>query len=127
MSKRILVIDDDEAIRKFFLLSLEDTGYQVVTVASGQKGVEAAEEGKYDLIYLDLKMPGMDGVETLRELRKIDKDVPVYIITAFHGEFFDQLKDVAQDGIDFELVHKPIDTVQLIAVTKGVFEGPQEI
>jgi hypothetical protein len=51
--------------------------------------------------------------------------VPVYIITAFQGEFFDQLKDMAQDGIDFELVHKPIDTVQLMALTKGVLEGPQ--
>ncbi len=127
MSKRILVIDDDEAIRKFFLLSLEDTGYQVVTVPSGQKGVQAVEKDKYDLVYLDLKMPGMDGVETLRELRKIDKEVPVYIITAFHGEFFDRLKDVEKDGMDFEIIHKPIDTVQLMAVTKGVLEGPQEI
>ncbi len=125
MSKRILVIDDDEAIRKFFILTLEDTEYQVDTVPSGEKGVEAVQKDKYGLIYLDLKMPGMNGVETLRELRKIDKDVPVYIITAFQGEFFDQLKDMAQDGIDFELVHKPIDTVQLMALTKGVLEGPQ--
>ncbi len=125
MSKRILVIDDDEAIRKFFILTLEDTKYQVDTVPSGEKGVEAVQKDKYGLIYLDLKMPGMNGVETLRELRKIDKDVPVYIITAFQGEFFDQLKDMAQDGIDFELVHKPIDTVQLMALTKGVLEGPQ--
>ena len=126
MSKRILVIDDDEAIRKFFLLSLEDTEYQMDTVDSGEKALALAQKTKYDLIYLDLKMPGMDGIEALRELRKIDEDVPVYIVTAFHGDYLDPLKEVERDGIDFELLHKPIDSGQLITVTKGVLEGPEQ-
>ena len=124
MSKSILVIDDDEAIRKSFTLALYDTGYKVETVELGEKGIEKAKETKFDLIYLDLKMPGLDGVETLRELRKLDENVPIYIVTAFHAEFFDQLKRATQDGIDFEVLHKPIGADQIVLVTKGVLEGP---
>ena len=69
-------------------------------------------------------MPGMNGVGTLRELRKIDRDVPVYIITAFHEEFFDQLKSTAEDGTDFQVLRKPFDSGQLISITKGVLEKP---
>ena len=123
--KRILVIDDDEAIRKLFLLSLEGKGFQIDTAESGEKGIEIMQQTKYDLIYLDLKMPGMNGVETLRDLRKMNKDVPVYIITAFHEEYFDQLKAAEEDGIDFELLKKPFDSEQLVLVTKGILDGPE--
>lgn len=124
MKRRILVIDDDEAIRKLFALTLEETGYQIDTVESGEKGIEAARQTGYDLIYLDLKMPGMDGVETLRALRKMDRDVPVYIVTAFHGEFLSQLESAEKEGIEFELLRKPIGTAQLVDVTKGILDGP---
>lgn len=124
MSKRLLIVDDDEAIRKSFTLTLEDTEYQTETAASGEKAIEMAQDSKFDLIFLDLKMPGLDGVQTLRELRKIDKDVPVYIVTAFHTEFLDQLKSAQKDGIEFELLRKPIGSAQLIDVTRGVLEGP---
>jgi CheY-like chemotaxis protein len=122
--KRILVIDDDEAVRKLFLLSLEETGYNVYTVSSGMDGIKAFKEGQYDLIFLDLKMPGMNGVETLRKLRKIDRVVPVYIITAFHDEFFSQLKKAEEEGMDFDVLRKPFDRRQLITATKGILEGP---
>ena len=124
MSKRILVIDDDEGIRKSFSLTLDDGGYGVDTAESGEKGVQMFRSGQYDLIYLDLKMPGMNGVETLRELRKTDKEVPVYIVTAFHAEFLDQLKHAAADGIDFQLLRKPIGSDDLIAITGGVLGDP---
>lgn len=124
MSKSILVIDDEEVVRKSFTLALEDTEYQVDTVESGEKGIEKEQKNKYDLIFLDLKMPGLNGVETLRELRKIDKNVPIYIITAFHKEFFDQLKKAKEDGLKFEIAHKPIGSDQIILVTKSILEGP---
>ena len=122
--KRVLVIDDDEAIRKLFLLSLEDTGYHINTAASGMRGVELLKAEEYNIIFLDLKMPEIDGVETLRELRKIDKKVPIYIITAFHEEFFDQLRGAEKNGIDFEVLRKPFDSEQLVSVTTGILEQP---
>ncbi|MCK4575501.1 response regulator [candidate division WOR-3 bacterium] len=122
MMKRILVVDDDEAIRKLFLLSLEGKGFQINTAGTGKKAIEIAKQVKYDLIFLDLKMPGMNGIETLRELRKINMNVPIYIITAFHEEFFNELKSVEEDGIDFELLKKPFDTEQLISVANEILE-----
>ena len=123
MSSRILVIDDDAFIRKSFILALEDTGYQVDTVESGEKGIEMEQNDRYDLIFLDLKMPGLNGVETLRELRKIDMAVPIYIVTAFHKEFFEGLKKAGEDGMDFELVKKPIGAAHIVLVAKSALEG----
>lgn len=125
MSKNILVIDDDEQVRLAFVLALEDEGFDLDTVESGEKGLEKIKGRKYNLIFLDLKMPGLNGVETLRELRKLDKEVPVYIVTAFHQEFFDQLKNLRNDGIHFELVSKPMNRGQIILVTNSILRGPQ--
>jgi DNA-binding response OmpR family regulator len=126
MIRRILVVDDDEAIRKVFLLALEGTEFQVDTAPSGEKGVEMVKEEKYDLIYLDLKMPGMDGVETLRKLKAMDKEVPVYIITAFYGEFVEELTKAKQEGLEFELMKKPLTMKQIVTLTRGILEGPRE-
>ena len=120
MEKRILIIDDEESIRKAFSLSLEDAGYAADTAATGEEGLEKVKADQYDMILLDLKMPGMDGVETLRGIRKLYEDLPVYIITAFHAEFFDQLQSATKDGIEFELLRKPIESDDLCAIVDGV-------
>ena len=125
MGKRVLVIDDDEPTRELFSQALEDTEYQVETVESGEKGIEKAQDAKYDLIFLDLKMLGLDGVQTLRELRRIDEDVPVYIVTAFHPEFFNKLKSATADGTDFEIVKKPISSDRIVFLARSVLEGPE--
>lgn len=124
MSKRILVIDDEEAIRKSFLLALEESGYEVDTAESGEAGIEMQRKTKYDLIFLDLNMPGISGVETLREIRKQEPGLPVYIVTAFYREFLKDLTSVEKDGIGFELLKKPIGADEILLVTKGALEGP---
>lgn len=118
--KKILVIDDEESVRKAFSLALEDTDYLVDIAESGEKGIEKYRNEVHDMIYLDLKMPGMNGVETLREIRRINDNVPVYIVTAFHQEFLEQLQSVQRDGISFELLNKPVNLDQIIMVTEGV-------
>jgi len=124
MSKQILVIDDEKAIRNSFTLTFEESEYMIDTAESGEKGIEITQEKKYDLIFLDLKMPGMDGVETLRKLRETDKDTPIYIITAFHQEFLDKLRKAEEDGIDFEVIRKPVDSEQLTHIVKGILDKP---
>lgn len=125
MSKKILVIDDDAAIRKSFQLALEDTEFEVETAESGIKGIQHEQERPSDLIYLDLKMPGLNGVETLREIRKIRPTTPIYIITAFHAEFFDQLKEAEENGIPFEILRKPISGEQIELVTQSILGQPR--
>ncbi len=122
MSKRILVIDDDEAIRKSFLLSLEDTEYQIDTAESGEKGIEMEKDAGYDLVYLDMKMPGLNGAQTLRKLREVDPNVIVYIVTAFHKEFMSELKALSSDGIRFELLRKPLGSDDIVKITDTILQ-----
>ena len=120
MAKRILVVDDDQAVRNSFELALEDLGYELDTAETGEKGLEMGKANKYDLIYLDLRLPGMSGVEVLHEIRKGNKDTPIYIITAFHKDYFDELRMTQQAGIDFQLLRKPIDSDQIVELTKAM-------
>ena len=124
MTKRILIIDDEEAVRKAFILALEDSGYQIDIAKSGDSGVEKFKESNHNLIFLDLKMPKKDGVETLQELRRINKNVPIYIATAFQGEFLDKLKAASETGLSFELLQKPIGMDKINLITKAILEGP---
>ena len=122
MNKHILVIDDDAGIRESLSLVLGDAGYQVDTVESGKQGIQKARRNKYDLIFLDIKMAGMDGIETLQEIRKMGKKIPVYIITAFQREYFRRLEDAKQDGMDFEVIEKPFDRKRLLSLVKDILE-----
>jgi len=123
MSKRILVIDDEETIRKLFVAALKDTSYEVDTANSGEQGIGLEQKTRYDLVFLDLKMPGLNGVETLRRLWELDPGVPVYIITAFHKEFLDELGSAAEDGISFEILHKPFGVDEINLLVRSVLEG----
>jgi DNA-binding response OmpR family regulator len=123
MSKRILVIDDNEAVRRSFTLALEDVDCQVDTAESGEAGIDKASNTEYDLIFLDLKMPGVNGVETLIRLRDNGCKMPIYIVTAFHEEFIDQLRVAAEKDYEFEIMRKPIDSQDLVRATKAILEG----
>ncbi len=123
MSKRILVIDDEETIRKLFVEALKDTPYEVDTASSGEQGIGLEQKTRYDLVFLDLKMPGLNGVETLRRLWELDPGVSVYITTAFHKEFLDQLGSAAEDGISFEILHKPFGADEINLLVRSVLEG----
>ncbi|MEO0083501.1 MAG: sigma-54 dependent transcriptional regulator [candidate division WOR-3 bacterium] len=80
---RILVIDDEEIMRESLSDWLKEDGYEVLAVEDGIKGLEQAKTGEWNVILLDLKMPKMDGLEVLREIKKLKLDIPVIIITAY--------------------------------------------
>lgn len=122
--KNILVIDDEVAIRRSFELALEDTGYQVKTVESGEKGIDEIQKHTYQLVFLDLKMPGMNGVKTLRKIREFSLTLPVYIVTAFHKEFLMELDEVRKAGLPFQLLRKPIGSVEILALSQSVLDRP---
>lgn len=69
-------------------------------------------------------MPGLNGIETLRRLREIDPGMPIYIITAFQKKFLDQLETAAEDGLSFEILHKPAAADQINPLVRSVLEGP---
>jgi len=82
MSK-ILVIDDEATIRKVFIKLLAQEKYKVFTASNGKKGIEITKKEKPDLIILDLKMEGLDGIETLKRIKKFNKHVIVIVLTAY--------------------------------------------
>ncbi|MBW8002921.1 MAG: response regulator [Planctomycetes bacterium] len=125
MNKQILVIDDDLAIRKSFALAFEGTDYQVDTAESGEAGIKKASKTEYDLIFLDLKMPGINGIEVLIRLRDGGHKMPIYIITAFHKEFIEQLRIASKGDYEFEVLKKPIETDDLVGIARAVLEGDE--
>ena len=85
MTHRILVIDDETGIRDAFELALAgDPQLAVETAASGAEGIAKAAAARPDLVFLDLNMPEMNGVETMRRLLGADPTLRIYIVTAFH-------------------------------------------
>ena len=82
MKKRILIIDDDSNICRTASRILEGAGYEVVTASDGLEGISRFSEGKFDLVYTDMVMPRMTGLEVLRSIRDQNNDIPVVLITA---------------------------------------------
>jgi len=82
-SASILVIDDEEIIQALFKETLEKLGHKVMTAGTGPEGLELVKQQDFDLVFLDLKMPGMDGAELFRQTRTIKPQLPVIIITGY--------------------------------------------
>lgn len=123
MRRRILVIDDEEGVRDAFDLALDATAYEVVTAANGLEGLARAAEATPDLVILDLKMPHLDGVETLRRLRLQCPGIMVYILTAFYEEYLRPLAGLSAEGAEFELVRKPLDADQIRGIIAAALDG----
>jgi CheY-like chemotaxis protein len=121
----VLVIDDDRAVRDAFELALLDEGYEVQLASGGQQGLDLAGARRPDLVFLDLKMAGMDGVETLRRLQAMDASIPVYIVTAFAQEFMQGLRQARQENIRFQLAAKPLGPEQIRAIAKVALDAGQ--
>lgn len=86
MMKEVLVVDDDPAVRNALKKSLTKRGYKTITVPSGEEAIKKIKDRRPDLVLLDIRMPGMDGVETLRKIRDFDKKLPVIMVTAHRAE-----------------------------------------
>jgi two-component system, response regulator, stage 0 sporulation protein F len=111
----ILVVDDEEHIRLLFKEELEDEGYAVDLASNGLEALEKVKRSAYDVIVLDIKMPGMDGIQALAEIKKINKDQPVILCSAY-GEFKQDFASWVSDGY----IVKSADTRELKEMIKRV-------
>ena len=80
---RILVIDDDQAVRLTIQLVLERAGHEVTLADSGRQGVQLFGDDDFDLLIVDIFMPGMDGLETMRDIHRLRPAVPVVVISGY--------------------------------------------
>src|SRR5215467_485242 len=97
---RILVIDDEGAIRDSLKMTLEYEGYEFVGAATGQEGLALAEREAPDLVLLDVKMPGMDGLEVLDRLHAMNETLPIVMISA-HGTPSTAVEAIRKGAVDF--------------------------
>ena len=95
--RTILVVDDEQSIRFLYREELEEDGYRVITAADGEEALRKVRKEKPDLITLDIRMPGMDGIDVLHRIREMDKEIPVIMSTAY-GEYRNDFNVWASDA-----------------------------
>ncbi len=105
---KILFVDDDAGILEAAKTALELYGYDVVTASSGEECLQKI--GEADIVFLDIKMPGMNGIEVLKEIKKRDRDLPVIMITAYAT--VDTAIEAMKEGA-FDYIRKPFDVEEL--------------
>ena len=120
---RLLIIEDETAIAELERDYLELAGHEVIIADDGIKGKRKALEESYDLVILDLMLPGMDGYEVCRELRKTSK-VPIIMLSA-KGEIFDKVLGLELGADDYMI--KPFDSKELVARVKAVLRRYQPV
>ena len=103
--KKILVIDDEKATLSMFRLFLDAYGYTVYTAENGEQGLEIYRREKPAIVLTDIKMPGIDGLSVLQQIREIDPNTAVIVITG-HGDAALAEQAVALDAVAF--ISKPI-------------------
>src|SRR5512147_2905617 len=121
---KILVVEDDRTVGQYVLRGLQEQGFQADLVPDGTEALNASSHGNYDLIVLDLRLPGMTGFEVLRTLRDRGNTTPVLVLTA-------------QDSVDFKVqalrsgaddyVTKPFAFEELLARVEALGRRPKEI
>jgi DNA-binding response OmpR family regulator len=109
---KILMVDDEEQFRRTTAKILTRKGYETTSAGSGEEAIEVLRKAPHDVVVLDIKMPGMDGHETLAEIKKIDPDVPVIMLTG-HGALESARQSLKSGAFDY--LNKPCDMDLLAA------------
>ncbi|MFA4889635.1 MAG: response regulator [Candidatus Omnitrophota bacterium] len=120
MAKKILVIDDDVLVMKTVSRYLKTCGYEVTAVTSGEEAIKQSASSAYDLIIADMRMPGMNGIETIKKIREICQKqgktkIPEIIITGYAS---DEAQEEAKAAGISEYIYKPFEIAVFIDAVK---------
>lgn len=113
----LLIVDDQTGVRRLLYEAFCEEGYRVEMASSGQEAIKKVSNKIPSLVLLDIKMPGMNGLETLDELRKISPEVPVVMMTAY-GEL-DIIAEAKKRGVQ-HYINKPFDLDEVRYLIKGL-------
>ncbi|SKA08103.1 response regulator [Selenihalanaerobacter shriftii] len=119
MVKKILIIDDEKNIRNTLRQCLQTDQYEVETAVNGEDGVRKFKKNNYDLVLLDMKMPGMDGMETLGKLKEINSKADVIMITAY-GTIETAVKSMKLGACDY--LRKPFSPTEIREIVDRVLD-----
>lgn len=118
MSRKILIVEDDPDIAKLIVMHVKEAGFEALHVVSGEQGLEAFARSKPDFVVLDLMLPGIDGLEVCKRIRKQNEQVPVLMLTAKSTEL-DRVLGLELGADDY--LTKPFSVVELMARIKAMF------
>ena len=116
----ILVIDDDDQLRLSFCRLLKEENYTVISAASGEAGLDIVRGTLLDLVILDMRLPGMNGMETFKEIRKVDTKLPVIIVTAY-GTTDIAIEATKMGAYDYVL--KPFEVPEMLTLIRQAIEA----
>ena len=116
MARKILIIDDEAAIRSSLTGALKDENYEVMAAGSGEEGLDFVANNPYDIVLLDVWMPGIDGMETLKRIKSVVPDLPVIIMSG-HGNIETAVKATKLGAYDF--VEKPLSLEKLLVTLRN--------
>ena len=126
---RVLVVDDDQEICEFMETFLAKDGYEVDSLSDAEMAAETVRQGDYHLVVLDLMMPKVDGIEVLKQIRKIDSDVAVVIFTGYPS-LDTAVQSMKLDAVDY--LKKPFnpdefrEVLDRVMRKKGLLRSPEE-
>ncbi len=120
MSDRLLIVDDEQSMREFLEIMLSQEGYQVLLAANGEEGLEIYKKERPDLILTDVKMPGMDGLDLIKEVHAVDSIVPIIAITAY-ASASDAIRAVREGAYDY--ISKPFQIDELRVIVRNALEA----
>lgn len=118
----ILIVDDNISLCKIMSLVLERKGYAVTSAKDGPEAIGMVKESPFDMIFLDINMPLMDGVETYRRIKKIRPEAVVMMMTAYAME--DLVQQVLLEGA-YGIIYKPLDMEKVVAIIEEAREARQ--
>lgn len=116
---RILVVDDEAIIRHLLMDVLKDDGHQVVAAENGKEAIDQVKESTFDLVFSDVHMPVLNGLETVKTIRKLDRRVFIVMMDSFP----DLLSELAQEEGAITCIHKPFE----LGAIREVLERVQDL
>jgi CheY-like chemotaxis protein len=128
---KILFVEDEEAFAESISKILQTHGFEVELAFSGKQALEIYERGRFDLVITDLKMPAMDGIDFIRELKRIDPYQKIVVVTGFPGQLTPWNRKLAESREDIllfgslDFLVKPFPPQRLIRTVTQVLEGTE--
>jgi two-component system response regulator HydG len=113
----ILIVDDDKGMGETLLDIMEEIGYDAEVAGDGFEAIEKAKNGSFDVVLMDIKMPGMNGVQAFKEMRKIAPEINVVMMTAYAVE--DLITEALQEGA-YGVLYKPLEVEKVLNLIEGL-------
>lgn len=119
----VLVVDDEDVMRNLFTDLLTERGYEVIAVKNGREAIEKVKERNFVIAFIDVHMPVMNGVETLKAIRKIKPQTRIVMMDSFPDTLIEEAK---REGA-ITCIHKPFEIKEVINLTEEVVEQKEAV